>query len=814
VLQELSYVDPGIIEHSDQAHDNAIIINRRSETLPANINETTLASTVYQTDPLLANNILQVMRPNTARIMGDRIDFGALDTTTADTLRIHAHGLGLAYTDIDLSAAIPTDDTDTIVRTINSDLHAGTSHYPCSAYNVDGRLVIAHNIPGWENTIEVLSTPANSAHTALGFSDYADSEYDWADGYCSAYVGGERLEDLKPLITIRYDHTTAVDLNLISPELEDLQAYGLTLGNEGLYLCNITNHDTDSENGTYYIIGYSGDSAFYLNADIAQGEFDLEVVADSVSFEDNAQGQIYDIFAEYDADGYGIITKSLKASYNTHSNVDIKSLSPDFPTSVVNWRVEDAEYVTFIDATESGTAVYAPSGYTGELKVYAPDNINSALVQVTGTPAGTATHSMTVSAFAGTDDRLYLSSAHYSGNFGSTLVRYPIDKRKIGGTVENQYQDRLVRVPLDEALGELRNNGVIRGFDVISNTGTTIRVRGGRALIEGKLVDVETKNVTIDSFTSAKRLLLLDENGHYRAVNIDAGGYNESEFIVSDSYGDLRNVAVICDFGTTATALDNTFTDRRLMVNKIDKRLYDVERGLNQRIDNLFSSVGGSMWAFSLARSTDAYGEYLGEIDLAGNAGMAEVDEVGFVGGDALITTRRWEIINSDAYGLSLFQSPGQTHLNLMLQLNYGANGPLAFGTSGEVNIYCGLDCVTGMTIRPHESSSRLVHSEQYVRVRTIDTTVFPISDVAESYVISIPTSNFSNLVNNICFDALPRIRISGCDQIDGGVNGDPAPLIQVGLVRIIGSSYSIAGTLLESDGSATALAASVGEIL
>lgn len=818
-LQEMSYSEPDITQHLDRAHDNAILINRRSETENANLNETTLASTVYQTNTSLSNNILQVMRPNTARLMGDLIDFGALDASTADTLRIHAHGLGLGSIDIDISSAIPTDDINDVVEEINSTLHSNTNHYPASCYAVNGRLVVAHNIPGWVYTIEVLSTPTNSAHTALGFSSYADTEYNYADGYCSAYIGGKRIDDLKSLIKMRYDHSAAVDLNLIEPGLENLAHLGFTVGDEGHYLCNITNHDTDSANGTYYIIGYSGDSAFYLNADIPQGEFDLEVIADSVSFDNAATGEIYDVFVERYEDGYGKITKSLRASYNTHSGIDIKSLSPNFSTSVIQWSVSSDETVYF-STTESGIAVSVPSGYTGELEVFAPDNVNSALLQITGALAAAASHSISVSAFAGTDDRLYLSSIHYSGNFGSTLLKYPTDKRKIGGSAENQYQDRLSKLTLNEALSELRNNGIIRGFDIISNTSTAIRVRGGRALIEGKLVDVGTKNVTVDSFTGNKRLLLLNENGDYFCRNIDAGGFDEDSLLGSDGYGDVRGVAVIADFGTTGSALDGTFTDRRLMINKIDRRLYDVENNLNRRLDNLFSATTGAVWAFNLATSSDAYGEFIGGITLSANTGLAHVEDTGFTGGNASVTTRRWEV--TDGYVTSAFQSSGQTHLNLMCQINYTSEDGDPFGTSGEVNIYAGFSVVTGLQYdstylesgeyKPHHIAPTIV--EQYVKVKTIDTTVFARKDICENYVISIPVSLFSNLESNICFDALPRIKITGCDQIDGGATGSAVPQISVGLVRIVGSSYSVAGSILNSDGNSTALAASVGNIL
>lgn len=820
-LQELSYTNPGVSDHLDKAHSNAILINRRQEVSNvSNIAETTMASTIYQTNTSLSNNMLQVMRPNTARVIGDFIDFGALDSSTAKTLRIYAGGVNRSSIDVDISSIIPTSSTDEIVEKINGVLHSNSNHYPASAYNVNGRLVISHNIPGWEYTIEVLSTATNSAHTALGMSSLADNEYSWADGYCSSYIGGKRVDDFKSLINMVYDHSSAVDLNLITPG-DDLRAYGeLDVDNNKFYLCNVTNHSVDSSyNGTYYIIGYYGTTGFYLNSDIAQGEFDLEVVADSVSFADSGQGKVFDIFAEHSVDGYGIINGYERIAYNTHTGIDIKSVSNGFPTNNVQWNVTDRQYVKLIEDGESGTQVNIPTGFTGELRVFAPDNVNSVLMEVTGTPATTATHNISVTNFAETDDKMYVSSVHYSGNFGSTKLKYVTDKRKIGGTVENQYQDKLSRIPLAEALGDLRNNGVIRGFNVISNTSSSIRIRGGRALIEGNIIDVKTKDITIDRFTGDKRLLLLDESGNFKTADIDAGGYDESEFIVSDSYGDIRNVCLIADFGTTSTALNGTFTDRRLIISKIDKRLYDVENKLNKRIDNLFNATTGSMWAFTLKRSSDAYGEYLAEINLSTNPNFNYLDDPGFAGGGSGGTTRRFELSNSDGYVTSVFQSPAQTYINIMCQLSYGSHGNGAFGTSGDVSVYIGFNVTTG-TLEYYEGDPEKEHFvsdtdtiEQYVRVKTINTTVFPTTDVSENYVVSIPTEYFSNLDNNQCFDILPRIKITGANFIDGGVSGDPDPYIKLGLIRIIGSTYNIAASI-SGESSDEPLAVTVGGIL
>jgi hypothetical protein len=59
-----------------------------------------------------------------------------------------------------------------------------------------------------------------------------------------------------------------------------------------------------------------------------------------------------------------------------------------------------------------------------------------------------------------------------------------------------------------------------------------------------------------------------------------------------------------------------------------------------------------------------------------------------------------------------------------------------------------------------------------------------------------------------------PRVRIVHSNYIDGGLGVDLEPLIRFNFVRIVASSYSIAGYINDEDGTSIPLSAVLGEVL
>lgn len=806
-LEKLAVKDQSMVDHQDFLHTTAVSMNARGEIGKfGNLKTTTLASTIYQTDIAASGHILQVMRPTAIRVTGGQINFGGLSASTAFNLRVQAGGIGRTYIDLSVAAAIPQNNLDSIVEEINKS--ARTSHYPISAYNTEGRLTIAHNLVGFDYTIEILSSVTNSAHIALGFAGVADTTMAhtvWPFENYNAYIGGEKVVELKSLI--KMSHTLAVGSATIALGLGNLNSYGLTTtGNAGKILAHITNHSsTPADNGTYYIIAYPTTATFTLNAPISAGTFDIEIASDSVAFESAANGELFDIFLEYDSvndDGYATISKTKRISYVTHpDNVDIKSITEIFPTTSVNWILSSGTTLKIQADGINGDETEISTGFRGQLRVFDPDNVGSILVEVTGNLSASATRLITVTDFSGTDDRLYLSSVHHSGNPGNGVLKYVTDKRDLGGTVEAKRDDRLSPLPVTDAIDELRNNGVIRGFDVISNTATTIRLRGGRAVVDGKILDVDTTDITVNDFTGYSKILLLDRNGSFKIVDYDDPGFTMTEITAGDSYGDHLGIAPLVEFGTTATQLDSTFIDRRLIIANIDKKLHDVKT----RVDYLENAFNNSTWGNLIAISNEEPDEYIAMIQWSDNDGFDHIDQPGFRDGAPAITSRRFELFDGYMLNNRAFNSPGMTHLNVMIEVKYAdaITNQFKIATNRSTDIYIGLVTRVGNT--------SVITSEEYAKVKTATGTLS--SNLIERYMVSIPVSLLSNMTGNILFKTSLRVKIVGSDYIadDGAVN---AGEIRFSKLRIIKSNYSIAGDILTQDGSTRALATTINDVL
>lgn len=808
-LIELDLIGSGDVQtHQDVLHGNSVSLSNRGEQgSQGNLKETTLAGTIYQTDHSQATDIFQIMRPNVARVTGRNHDLKSLKIGSAQTLRIQAGGISRDALDVSLSSVIPTDDIDQIVLAINT--VARQQHYPISAYNTSGKLTIAHNIPGNEFTIQILNTVALTASSALGFGDVTSTVFGWAGNNHSCYIGGKRVTGIKSLINLYHTHSTS-PLSTINLGLGDLALQGLTTSSEGRVLCNITNHSSGpTSNGTYYILSFPTSSTFVLNEDIPLGSFDIEIASDSVNFTNSANGELFDIFIETGTDGYGTISKSNRVSYGPISGISVRSISESFPTSNVAWKVDSSNSVQLFEGDDSGVIASIPTGFQGQVQAFMPDNVNSALFEVTGVPPN-GKKSMTVSSFAGTDDKLYIGSVHYAGSFGLNTLKFATDRRSLGGTIDNKTDDELARVPVEDFAKELRNNGVVRGLDVISSSSESFKLRGGKALIDGRFVEVETQDITVNEFGAANRLLLLDRDGNFIIRSEFDAAYAFDTLTSGDAYGDERGVAIICEFETDGSFIvDGYFSDRRLMVSNIDKRLVDTEAALNQQITQIRNTVQGSSWGFTVVEATATDG-YLGSIEVGQNHGFSyipsQLEDItaayGFLAGNATITTRVFQFSDPDTIITSVFRAKGFTYINIFVKATYSGNSGGPFGVSGTTHIEVGIGVETASSI-----------SSDYARVKTINAGALPVNSQIERYVASIPVSQVG-LPENVMFDMVPRIRIINSHYIDGGTSSETEPTITFDDIRIVSSSYSVAGDISNVDGSSSSIGVAVGDIL
>ena len=633
-LEKLDTSRLGKIEmHQSSLHVNAIENNSLNETGQGNLVDTTLASTIFKTNTSVATNVLQVMNPSSARVTSKSLNLRALGVGLATTLRVQAGGVGRTYLDINLStapSAIPTQDVDDIVDKINSVAHSASNHYPISAYNTNGKLTIAHNIPGKDFTIQILNATSLSAATALGFGDVISTVFDYPNDTRAAYINGIRVTNFEPLIKISY--TTATLTALIYPGLGNLNSLGLTTTPEGSVLCNITNHSVDSAvNGTYYIASYPSASTFLLNTSIAAGTFDLEILAGSVNFPNSSSGKLYDIFiGSGNTDGYGIVSKQQRVSYGSIPFIVLRAISKDFTASntLWSWEINSSNELVLSYDGLPGVPVPITAGYTGSVEVFAPNNIDSAIFEIYGIPSFFS-RTLTVSNFYKSDSHLYLSSVHYSGNFGPKTLKYVTDRRQLGGAAENISKDVLLTNSVTDALNGLRNNGVISGLDKISSTSSAFKIRGGKVLVDGNIFNIITQDIVVDDFTADTWVLLVDNKGGLiiKSTTEDAG-YTFGDLVVDDSYGDNRSVATILEFTTSGSVLTGNFTDRRLIIAKIDKKLDDLRiivdsLSLSSNIDGYINAVSGQ--PLTVTGNTLGFNYNPATLDLTGPGGSLTV---------------------------------------------------------------------------------------------------------------------------------------------------------------------------------------------
>jgi len=158
------------------------------------------------------------------------------------------------------------------------------------------------------------------------------------------------------------------------------------------------------------------------------------------------------------------------------------------------------------------------------------------------------------------------------------------------------------------------------------------------------------------------------------------------------------------EFETDGSAIDGYALDRRLLLSNIDKRLVDSHATLNQKIDQVQSTVQGSTWGFTIAKSDG----YIASLDVGRNEGFSYIpSEVGwwdqsatsahgFLGGQSIITTRRFEFSDPDTIATSIFRAPGLTHINVFAEVIYTGSSGGPFGVSGTATVGLGVGVETG----------------------------------------------------------------------------------------------------------------------
>ena len=126
------------------------------------------------------------------------------------------------------------------------------------------------------------------------------------------------------------------------------------------------------------------------------------------------------------------------------------------------------------------------------------------------------------------------------------------------------------------------------GFDVVSNTATSFIIRGGQVLVSGNIFEIPTQTVNVPtSYLAATNtwLLAADKTGALIIEDESAAGFSMAELTDGDSYGDNQSIAPIVEFSTSSGSIVAlSFIDRRLVLAKLDKTVWDLQNEVNNVI--------------------------------------------------------------------------------------------------------------------------------------------------------------------------------------------------------------------------------------
>lgn len=768
----IDYVD----EASEEAQNNLLTdkqnIIQNSIAIPAltdnyyNSYLSTANLTVYETDVSVdgTNNILVILPPNASRITGKTIDFEKLRGGSCSTIKIWAGGTQRGAIEIDFSSALPTTSIDDIVSAINYELML--RHYPALAFNTHGKLTIAHTMCGSEYCITIQEASLNSAHEALGFTDFIDIES------CSAndngiYIDGMLLSEFKTLISEYISDISGDTIGNI--DLSNLPALP-----SNKILANITEHSDDSKDGTYYITEITSNS-ITLNQDVS-GNFKLEIIANAINFDPTASANIYDVVLKSE-DLKLIVSTKHKVNYVTLNDggISIKQINHAFPTGTFSWTVSEfLDEVYFLN----GQHVSIPRGFCGNLAVNTEDGIGQAVFNIDGLISG-GTCTITSYSTDITSQEFLVGSIHHAGSFGLKELRHIVDKRVIGS---DKTIDLSANIIPDQSsnttAADLRNNGVVYGLEYVTHSTNNITISGGRAYIDGKRFDIPKTTLFITDFNAPGYIILLNTNGNYIIKASDAPGYSYAELNNGDSCGDHLGIAPILEFETNGSAFSGDFTDRRLVIKNLDKTVINGIRDLSSRISTVESNLEGSLWANTILNKN---GE-CGNITIDNASGFLQEDGYGFGGDD----TTYFIFTDSNLKHNSSFKSLATNYINIALELVYSDETQVPykyFGTSGDVSIYCGANIEVGGT-----------NYRAYGLVKRINN-LFLSDNYTERYIVSMPISDFI-LTSHVFMNITPILKITGSNYVDGGNGGGEAPKLIVNDVRAMLSSYNIAKTI------------------
>lgn len=443
----------------------------------------------------------------------------------------------------------------------------GQNHFPVSAFaSEDGELVLQMNIARDDAYITIKDPGGSTAIDALGFRDIVDVAVGRVNNY-EYVINGTRYTELE----------TLADASSTQGSLSSIVDLGITVDSGGLdlqanSLLHIYDHSTASSVGTYKIINVPSSTSVQLSENLNAGTFSFVIYKDTLNTNAiTTNRRVVDFYL--DDERNPIVSERGTVVFGGIQGVRIVEISQGFEAFSGSFELAtsgSSRGMRLIgnDGYQGPQVLFDP-GFIGYLKVHSPDNDSFVTTFVFDVAPVNGTDTLTIIESEFQDDRILLGTSHHNG---LSTIEMPLDRRNVGLVGESAIGSEFRKATIESDLDNFHLSGIIRGFEIIDTTTTSVRVQGGTAYIGGKRIVVpsQTINVTNVATTDGTWNLVLDKDGKF-----DIFEEGDSPLSTQYSVADILfhdNLVLISQLTVSGGNVTATL-DLRFFINDIESRL-------------------------------------------------------------------------------------------------------------------------------------------------------------------------------------------------------------------------------------------------
>lgn len=563
-------------KHNDSAHSDGISADGYVYLDgQAAVNDASLKPTRYQS-ALGGPDIMKIGLCNAAVVKSRNFTQNAI-TSFANSLTVTAkvgtETRAITLTDIHLGGANegvypPGTGRLTLQGIVDSfNTQFASVRFPVTAFaSNDGELVLQHNIDRDDCTLTLTNPASFSAGAELGFGDVLGTEVFRQETY-RYHVNGTPFTELK---TISDGYITQPGASTIVNLGVDVTATGLDLRQN--QLLHIFSHSAGSgDSGTYRIVSTSGITSVIVDSSIDAGDLGYIIYEDAVNTNFTGSARTIDMYIDSNRNLVASVRAQITSSQMS-GLLSMVEVSQDFPADVGSTLALTKSGTTYslvltVNSVAGPTTTFE-EGYIGLVKVIGPDNksfVQLLVVDPLSPVPRTDTITFTASEFQ--DNRLLLGTTHVRS--GAAITEIPLDRRNVGLVGNTAVGTEFIEDVLQRDIANLHLSGVVRGFDVVSNTTTSLVLNGGFAYVDGKAVCLTRRTLQVTNVASSAGTwnLILTKNGTLELYDDATSGFTVAEALRTD------NFIVIAQITIGAGPVISSITDARFLVNDVESRI-------------------------------------------------------------------------------------------------------------------------------------------------------------------------------------------------------------------------------------------------